>query len=258
MTTALVTGASAGIGREFARQLAVRGHDVVLVARDAKRLAELAADLERAHGIDAEVLAADLGSPDGLATVEARIADVDRVDIVVNNAAFGTFGRFAELAVEQEEAEIRLNVLALVRLTHAALSVMEPRGVGAVVNVSSLAAYQPSPNSATYSATKAFVNSFTQAVHEEARTRGVNVLLVCPGYTHTEFHDRAGLGPPGVPEFVWQAPETVVTAALRDLDRGRAVSIPGALNRTMAALSSITPAGITRRAAGMVVKRNQD
>ena len=258
MTTALVTGASAGIGREFARQFAFRRSDVVLVARDAPRLDELKAELERAYGIAAEVLAADLLSDDGLAAVEKRVAEVGRpVDIVVNNAAFGTFGRFADIDIEKEDQEIRLNVLALVRLTHAALVAMEARGSGAVVNVSSLAAYQPSPNSATYGATKAFVNSFTQAVHEEARSRGVNVMLVCPGYTHTEFHERAGLGLPGVPEFLWQTPEHVVTAAIRDLDRGRAVSIPGALNRAMAALSSVTPAGITRRAAGKVVKRSQ-
>lgn len=258
MTTALVTGASAGIGREFARQLSVRRHDVILVARDRGRLEQLAHDLERAYGTAPEVLAADLLTGDGLAAVEARIADLAQpVDIVVNNAGFTTFGQFSEIDIDREEQEIRLNVLALVRLTHAALAAMEPRGAGAVVNVSSLAAYQPSPSSATYSATKAFVNSFTQAVHEEARVRGVRVLLVCPGYTHTEFHDRAGLGPPGVPEFVWQSPQQVVTAALRDLDRGRAVSIPGALNRTLAALSSVMPAGITRRAAGVVVKRSQ-
>ena len=259
MATALVTGASAGIGREFARQLSVRKYDVVLVARDGERLGALAHDLERAYGTSPEVLPADLVSVDGLQTVEARIADPDRpVDIVVNNAGFTTFGQFSEIDVDREEDEIRLNVLALVRLTHAALAVMEPRGAGAVVNVSSLAAYQPSPTSATYSATKAFVNSFTQAVHEEARTRGVHVLLVCPGYTHTEFHERAGLGALGAPEFFWQTPEQVVSAALRDLDRGRAVSFPGALNRTLAALSSITPAGVSRRAAGKIVKRSQE
>ena len=258
MTTALVTGASAGIGREFARQLSVRKHDVVLVARDGERLDALAHDLERAYGTTPEPLPADLLTAEGLAAVEARIADPDRpVDIVVNNAGFTTFGQFSEIDIDREVDEIRLNVLALVRLTHAALAVMEPRGAGAVVNVSSLAAYQPSPTSATYSATKAFVNSFTQAVHEEARPRGVHVLLVCPGYTHTEFHERAGLGAPGAPEFFWQTPEQVVTAALRDLDRGRAVSFPGVLNRTLAAVSSVTPAGITRRAAGIVVKRSQ-
>jgi short-subunit dehydrogenase len=258
MTTALVTGASAGIGREFARQLSARSHDVVLVARDAGRLAALADDLERSYGTSPEPFAADLLTAEGLAAVEARISDTDRrVDIVVNNAGLGTFGQLSEIDIDREEQQIRLNVLALVRLTHAALAVMEPRGRGAVVNVSSLAAYQPSPSSATYSATKAFVNSFTHAVHEEARTSGVAVLLVCPGYTHTEFHERAGIDVTGVPEFLWQTAEQVVTAALRDLDRGRAVSFPGALNRTLAALSSVTPAGITRRAAALVVKRSQ-
>ena len=133
---------------------------------------------------------------------------------------------------------------------------MEPRGAGAIVNVASLAAYQPAPNSATYGATKAFVHSFTHAVHEEARGTGVQVMLVCPGYTHTEFHDRAGLGVTDLPEFVWQSPTHVVDAALRDLDRGRSVSIPGALNQTAAAFSSASPAGITRRVAGLVVKRS--
>ncbi len=174
----------------------------------------------------------------------------------MNNAGFGTFGRFAELDVDPEVREIELNVVALVRLTHAALAAMEARGRGAIVNISSLAAYQPAPMSATYGATKAFVHSFTHAVREEARGSGVQVLLVCPGYTHTEFHDRAGLGPTGVPEFAWQSAGTVVDVALRDLDRGRSVSIPGVLNRVAAALSSMAPAGITRRVAGVVVKRS--
>jgi short-subunit dehydrogenase len=174
----------------------------------------------------------------------------------VNNAGFGTYGRFAELDVAHEVEEVELNVVALLRLTRAALGVMEPRHAGAIVNVASLAAYQPSPNSATYGATKAFVHSFTHAVHDEARGTGVRVMLVCPGYTHTEFHDRAGLGPTGVPEFAWQSADEVVDTALRDLDRGRSVSIPGVLNQTAAALSSVSPAAITRRVAGLVVKRS--
>jgi short-subunit dehydrogenase len=258
VTTALVTGASAGIGREFAHELARRGHDIVLVSRDETRLRELAADIVTTAGVDVDVLAADLGDARDLAAVEGRVRDPARpVDVVVNNAGFGTFGHFAALDVDREEQEIRVNVSAIVRLTHAALAAMEPRRHGAVVNVSSVAAYQPSPASATYSATKAFVNSFTQAVHEEMRGTGVRVLLVCPGYTHTEFHDRAGLEPPRVPQFLWQSPADVVTAALRDLARGRAVSIPGALNQGLAALSSVTPAGITRRAAGAFVSRTR-
>ena len=255
--TALVTGASAGIGRAFARGLAIRGYDVVLVARDAPRLADLAEELTRAHEVTAETLPADLVTADGLAAVDARLRATDRpVDLLVNNAGFGTFGRFAELDVAREVEEIELNVVALVRLTSAALAAMEMRGRGAILNIASLAAYQPAPASATYGATKAFVHSFTHAVHEEARGSGVQVLLVCPGYTHTELHERAGLGTTGLPEFVWQSAETVVDAAMRDLARGRSVSIPGALNQVAAAFSSVVPAGVTRRIAGVVVKRS--
>ena len=257
MSVALVTGASAGIGRAFAVGLAERGHDLVLVARDGARLEALAAELTAAHGIAADVLAADLLTDAGVGAVEARLGDADHpVDLLVNNAGFGTFGRFVELDVEREVQEVGLNVVALLRLTHAALRAMEPRRAGAIVNLASLAAYQPAPASATYGATKAFVHSFTHAVHEEARGTGVHVMLVCPGYTHTEFHDRAELGPTDLPEFVWQSADEVVAAALRDLDRGRAVSIPGVLNQTAAAFSSVAPAGITRRVAGLVVKRS--
>jgi hypothetical protein len=257
VSVALVTGASAGIGRAFAVGLAARGHDLVLVARDAARLEELAAELGAAHGIEAEVLSADLVTDDGVAAVEARLDAVDpAVDILVNNAGFGTFGRFAELDVDREVQEVGLNVVALLRLTHAALGAMESRRAGAILNIASLAAYQPSPASATYGATKAFVHSFTHAVHEEARGTGVHVMLVCPGYTHTEFHDRAELGPTDLPEFVWQSADDVVAAALRDLDRGRSVSIPGVLNQAAAAFSSVAPAGITRRVAGLVVKHS--
>jgi short-subunit dehydrogenase len=257
MSTALVTGASAGIGRAFAVGLATRGHDLVLVARDAARLEELAVELRAAHGIAADVLAADLLTEEGIVGVTSRLADEHRpVELLVNNAGFGTYGRFTELEVAHEVEEVELNVVALLRLTHAALGAMEARHAGAILNVASLAAYQPNPISATYGATKAFVHSFTHAVREEARGTGVTVMLVCPGYTHTEFHDRAGLGESEMPEFVWQSAETVVAAALRDLDRGRSVSIPGVLNRTAAALSSAAPAGITRRVAGLVIKRS--
>jgi short-subunit dehydrogenase len=257
VSTALVTGASAGIGRAFAEGLAQRGHDVVLVARDGARLRELGDDLARRHDVEATSCPADLLTGAGLAAVEARLADAAHpVDVLVNNAGFGTFGRFAELDVDREVEEVELNVVALLRLTRAALGAMETRRSGAILNVASLAAYQPAPNSATYAATKAFVHSFTHAVHDEARGTGVHVMLVCPGYTHTEFHDRAGLGPTGLPEMAWLSPDHVVTAALRDLDRKRSVSIPGALNQAAAAFSSVAPAAVTRRLAGLVVKRS--
>jgi len=257
VSTALVTGASAGIGRAFAVALAARGHDLVLVARDGARLEELGTELSAAHGVAVDVLAADLLTDAEVTAVAERLADVEHpVDLLVNNAGFGTYGRFAELDVAREVDEVELNVVALLRLTHAALGAMEVRRAGAILNVASLAAYQPNPISATYGATKAFVHSFTHAVREEARGTGVAVMLVCPGYTHTEFHDRAGLGESEMPEFVWQSPDTVAAAALRDLDRGRSVSIPGVLNQTAAAFSSVSPAGITRRVAGLVIKRS--
>jgi short-subunit dehydrogenase len=256
VTTALVTGASAGIGRAFAEELAARHHDLVLVARDGARLDALAKSLTGAHGVAAEVLAADLLDRDQLARVEARLQRVDApVELLVNNAGFGTYGRFVERDLDHEVDEVELNVVALLRLTHVALQAMEARQAGAILNVASIAAYQPSPNSATYGATKAFVRSFTHAVHEEARGTGVRVMLVCPGYTHTEFHERAGLGPSKVPELAWSSPREVAQTALRDLERGRSVSIAGVLNQTAAALSSVAPAGVSRRVAGLVVKR---
>jgi short-subunit dehydrogenase len=254
---ALVTGASAGIGRTFAEELAARGTDLVLVARDGARLEALADDLRARRGIDVEVLPADLLDPAELETVAARVGATERpVDLLVNNAGMGTFGHFADLDVQQELREIQLNVLALVRLTHAGLAAMEARGSGAIVNVSSLAAYQPSPDSAVYSATKAFVNSFTHAVHEEAGDKGVHVMAVCPGYTHTEFHDRAGLGTTQIPEMLWSSSGEVVRTALRDLDRRRSVSIPGTMNKTAAVFSSTAPAGLTRKVARIVINRS--
>lgn len=255
--TALVTGATAGIGRAFAEAVAQRGYDVVLVARDVARLEAAASEIRGVHGVDAVALAADLVDESGLAAVETRLRDeAAPVDLLVNNAGVGRYGRFWELDPQLEQQTIALNVVALVRLTHAALGGMVARGRGAIVNVSSLAAYQPDPTNATYGATKAFVNSFTHAVHEELRGTGVHVMVACPGYTHTEFHERAGLGPTSVPGFMWQSADEVVAAVLRSLDRRRVVSIPGRLNKALGTLSSIAPAGVSRRVAGIIVRRS--
>lgn len=253
---ALVTGASTGIGAEFARALAARGDDLVVVARDVARLEALAEQLEKEHGVDVEVLSADLTSKKGRAVVEARLESAEpAVDLLVNNAGMGTYGKFAELSREAEARVIRLNVLALVQLSHAALAGMVERGRGGIINVSSLAGHQPTPLNATYGGTKAFVTSFSQALHEELRGTGVKVTVLCPGFTRTEFQERAGLDSGSVPSFMWQTPEPVVAAALRAYDQGRAVCIPGALNQAGAAFSSALPAGITRRIAGAVVPR---
>lgn len=255
MATALVTGASAGIGREFGNALAARGDDVVLVARDTHRLDQLAAELRTRHGIAAEVLTADLTDERGVSAVEDRITQPNGVDLLVNNAGFGTVGKFAELPIEGELREIQLNVVALVRLCRAALPVMIERGSGGIINVSSLACYQPTPTNATYGGTKAYVTSFTQALHEELRGTGVTATVVCPGFTRTEFQERAGIDSSSVPGWMWQSADAVVSEALRDHDRGRAVSVPGPLNKIGAAFTSTLPASITRRLAGNMIPR---
>jgi short-subunit dehydrogenase len=246
---ALVTGASAGIGTVFAQRLAADGYDLVLVARDRERLEKLAAELPT----DVEVLAADLTDAADLARVEARCAA--GLDVLVNNAGFGTAGDFAELDVDGEEREIRLNVLALMRLTHAAVGPMVARGSGGILNVSSLAGYQPGPWNATYAATKAFVSSFTQAVHEEVKGKGVTVTLLCPGFTRTEFQERAGLRREGGPAFLWQGPEPVVDTGLRALRRRSAVAVPGWHNRVAAVFSQVVPQSFSRQVSKAIMRR---
>ncbi len=200
----------------------------------------------------AEVLAADLTHPEQLATVEERVRSVD---LLVNNAGFGTFGAFHTLDIDAETREINLNVVALVRLTHAAAAAMAGRGSGGILNVSSLAGFQPGPSNATYSASKAFVTSFTEAVHEEMKGTGVSVTALCPGFTHTEFQERAQAPADEVPGFLWQEAPEVARAGLDGLAKNRAVVIPGATNKVMGNLSAVTPHTITRRVGAMVLKR---
>lgn len=255
---ALVTGASAGIGRSFAYALADRGHDLVLVARDTARLEALGKEIGDAFGAACEVLTADLADGAALATVEARLADADRpVDLLVNNAGFGTSGKFHTLPIEREVQEISLNVVALVRLCHAALDAQVARGRGGVINVASIAGYQPTPGNATYGATKAFVSSFSQALHEELRGTGVRCMVLSPGFTRTEFQARAGFDSSEVPGFLWQEAATVVDHALRAYDKGRAVCVPGPLNSVTAAFTAITPDTVTRKIAGVIVHKSE-
>jgi short-subunit dehydrogenase len=228
----------------------------VLVARDTARLEGVAKEIGEGAGAGAEVLTADLTDPVALARVEARLADTARpVDLLVNNAGFGSYGKFAELPIERETREIQLNVVALVRLTHAALESMVGRGRGGVINLASIGGYQPTPMYATYSATKAFVISFTEAVHEELKDTGVRAMVLSPGFTRTEFQDTAGVDPSEVPGFMWQEPSTVVEHALKSYERGRASCVPGALNAATAAFTAITPTVVTRKVAAAVSRR---
>lgn len=253
---ALVTGASSGIGLAFAERLAREAWDLVLVARRRERLEELAARLRDAHERRVDVLAADLTDPAGVHAVERRIAAEPTLELLVNNAGLGTSGAFAELDRDGEEQEVRLNVVALVRLTHAALEAFRARGHGTVVNVSSLAGFQPAPFNATYGATKAFVNAFTQALHEELRGTGLRVQLLCPGFTRTEFQDVAGVDNEGVPAFAWMEPEAVVEASLAGLRRGELVVIPGAGNKVLGAVLRALPSAAARRLGGAVLRRS--
>lgn len=249
---ALVTGASTGIGEEFARQLAERGHDLVLVARDRARLDALAKELTEAQNARCEVMAADLTDDAQLATVEVRARDVD---LLVNNAGYATFGNFYELDLEYETREIRLNVLAVVRLTHAAAGPMVERGRGGILNVSSLAGLQPGPMNAIYGATKAFVTMFTEAVHEEMRGTGVAVSVLCPSFTHTEFQERANAPASDVPGFMWQNAPEVARAGLDGVAKNKAVIIPGSVNKVLGTFASISPHALTRRISGEILKR---
>ena len=253
----LVTGASSGIGEAFARLLAERGNDVVLVARDQARLEALAKELEDAHGAHAEVLPADLTDPAQLERVEARVHDrTSPLDIVVNNAGFGTFGAFHTLDLDAEVREIQLNVVALVRLTHAAAVEMAARGRGGILNVSSLAGFQPGPMNATYGATKAFITSFTEAVHEEMNGTGVAVTVLCPGFTRTGFQETANAPAGGVPGFLWQEADEVARTGLDALARNHAMVMPGLVNKTLGTFSQMAPSALSRRLAGNVIKRS--
>ncbi|MEA2716545.1 MAG: uncharacterized protein QOI56_1817 [Actinomycetota bacterium] len=252
---ALVTGASSGIGAAFARRLAADGSDLVVVARRRDRLEALAAELEEAHGVRVEALVADLSDPAQLATVEARLREGDRpVDLLVNNAGAGGHGSYSSLPVDEVEAMVRLNLLAPVRLTSAALPVMVARGMGGIVNVSSISGEQPIPFVATYAATKAFLTSLSESLHEELRGQGVAITAVLPGFTRSEFHDRADMGR-SIPRPLWMTSEEVAEAALAAVARGQAVCVPGFGYRLLVGLSRHAPRGLVRRVAGMVGRR---
>ncbi len=227
MSTAVITGATAGIGAAFARRLAAEYYDLVLVARDKQRLDSVAADLRARHGVDVEPFAADLADDADRAALEERVADPDRpVDLLVNTAGMSLNASFLRGELAAEEQMLALNVRAVLRLTHAVLPGMMARGSGDVVNVSSVASFGVLAPGSTYSASKAWVTNFSESVGLAARRRGVRVMALCPGYVRTEFHDRAGIDVSGRPGFLWLDADTLVGHALRDLRRGRLVSVP--------------------------------
>jgi len=254
---ALVTGASSGIGEALARRLARDGLHLGLVARRGDRLEALAAELRAAHRIEAHVFPADLTKPGAVAAlvddVAARGLDVDWL---VNNAGFGTVGLFHAMPVERELEEITLNVEALVELTGRLLPPMVRRGRGVVMNIASVGAYLPTPNMATYTATKAFVLSFSEAIAEELRDSGVRVLCVCPGVTRTEFQDRANVETAHVPDMLQQSAEDVADEAVRAVGHG-AVVVNGLLNRATLGLLKFVPHTLVTRLASSLIRSRE-
>jgi short-subunit dehydrogenase len=242
--TAIVTGASSGLGAAFARALAARGHDLLLVARREERLRAVTAELAGRVDVAAEALVADLSREVDLARVEARIAQLDRIDLLVNNAGFGTWGTFAAVELARHLAMIQVHVVASVRLTHAVLPRMLARGRGGIINVSSIGAFLPGPDNVTYGATKAYLLAFSEALRGELRGSGVRVQALCPGFTSTEFHDApdyAWFDRSVVPRFLWMSAEEVVAASLRAMDADRGRCIPDWSNRLIVALAETKP-----------------
>jgi uncharacterized protein len=250
MTTkvALVTGASAGLGAEFARQLSKRGHRLVLAARRKDRLEVLAKELG-----DARAVTIDLSKADAAAKLMADLeAHGETVDLLVNNAGFGLIGRFAELDARRERQMIDLNIGTLADLCRAVAPGMIEQKSGGIINVASTAAFQPGPKMAVYFATKAFVLSLTEALHEELKPHGINVTCLCPGPTRTEFGDIAGFGGNGLFDRVAMESPEVVKAGLRGLDRNKAVVVPGLVNKLTANSGRFAPRSVVRKIAGAI------
>jgi len=248
MTTALITGPTAGIGLSFARLLAAEGSNVVLVARDGKRLEQLAVNLRATYGIEAEVIAADLTVRADSERVEARLADASRpIDMLVNNAGFGINAFFGDCPIDDQQRMLDVLVTAVMRLSHAAVPGMVERGSGSIINVGSVAAWIAG---GTYSAAKAWCTVFSESLDRELSGTGVHVTVVAPGFTHTEFHQRAEMDMQGLPEFMWLDSDAVAAAGLKAVRRGQAVSVPSAQYKTLSLLAQYLPRPLVRAASG--------
>jgi uncharacterized protein len=246
--TALVTGATAGLGAEFARQLAAAGHDLVLVARDTGRLDATKKTLESSHRIAVELIPADLTTTDGCDAVAARLSDADRpIDILVNNAGIGTYQAFGAASVADEERQLDLNVRAVLRLSHAAVTAMTARGSGRIINISSVSAFVPRGANVTYAASKAWVTLFSEALSVQLEGTGVTVTAIHPGFTHTEFHERAHADMSHVPDRMWLDAKDVVAEGLADAAKGKPMSTPSLQYKAMVAATRVAPRGLLRQ-----------
>ncbi|MEU6176637.1 SDR family NAD(P)-dependent oxidoreductase [Streptomyces coeruleorubidus] len=242
MTTALITGSTAGIGAAFARRLAADGHNLVLVARDTERLREQATELHDRHGIEAEVLTADLAEDKGIESVADRLGDrKNPVDLLINNAGFGNKGRYLDVPMADELRMLKVHCEAVLRLTSAATEAMRERGRGGVVNVASVAAFVPR---GTYGASKAWVVQFSQGAARDLAGSGVRLMALCPGFVRTEFHERAGMGTDNIPSWMWLDADKLVAAALLDLARGKTMSIPDPRYKALMGAAKLVPRGV--------------
>jgi hypothetical protein len=248
MPTALITGATAGLGAEFARQLAADRYDLVLVARDTARLESSRDELSKKYGVQVEVLPADLITDAGCEAVVARISDVQRpIDMLINNAGFGMYKVFGTGDIADEERQLDLNVRAVLRLSHAAVRAMTGRNTGKIVNVSSVAGFMPRGSNATYSASKAYVSMFSEALSVQLQGTGVTATAICPGFTHTEFHERAHADMSHVPDRMWLDADLVVREGLADVAKGKPISVPSRQYKTLVTASRTMPRGVLRK-----------
>jgi short-subunit dehydrogenase len=241
---ALITGASSGIGEAFARRLAEQGYDLIITGRREERLKALADELSRAHGVAVEAIVADLADPEGIEVLARRIGSAVDLELLINNAGFGSSRRFHEADLKGQEAMVRVHILATMALTYAAIPNMIRRGSGAIINVSSLAGFAPLPGNATYSGTKAFLSAFSEALSLELARTGVKVQALCPGFTKTEFHSRLGLDTASLRSrglIRWMTAEEVATASLDCLAKGRVICIPGWGNKALFHLLRFVP-----------------
>jgi len=251
VATALITGASAGIGRELARLFAADAHDLVLVARRLPELQALCAELEQQYRVTARAVACDLGSSNELEALLREVGPLE-LDYLVNNAGFGRVGSFAELPPEGQTAIIDLNVTAVVRLTRAVLPGMLARKRGRILNIGSTAGFQPGPYMAIYYASKAFVNSFSEALSYETRGSGVSVTLSCPGPTRTEFGARSGVDKSPLFQLGAASAASVARRAYQAMNHGRAMAVHGFLNFLLVQLLRISPRAVIRAITGLL------
>ena len=257
--SSLITGASSGIGAEFARQLASQGYDLVLVARRKDRLDNLASELHQEHSIQAEVLVADLTNETEIQQLEKHIIEHEALDLLVNNAGFGMHGKFTDLDISKHLAMIQVHNIACVRLSHVALPGMLARNQGGIINVSSISGLVPIGN-ITYGATKAFQVVFSETLQMELSGTGINIQALCPGYTYTEFHNRQDLSSfqrSQIPKPLWTPVEQVVSESLRGLENGKVIVVPGTLYRLFASLGRRSIFAHLMRSTAVRVRRKR-